>query len=80
LIDQTLSLSGIYEIISEEYNNEALERIIEEKTEKRREHLLAVIRNIALYGFICFQDAPYNGKSKLMSKEKRNHKRLAARR
>jgi hypothetical protein len=60
-IKQTLSLPGIYEIISEEYNNEALDRIIEEKKEKRREHLLAVIRNIGKYGFLCYQDAPFNG-------------------
>jgi hypothetical protein len=42
-IDHTLSLPGVYEAISEEYNNEALDRIISEKQEKRREHLTAMI-------------------------------------
>ena len=79
-INQTLSLPGVYEVISEEYNNEALDRIIEEKTEKRREHLLAVIRNIGQYGFLCYQDAPFNGKMELTSKSELNHRRASARR
>lgn len=79
-IDQTLSLPGIYEVISEEYNNEALDRIIEEKTEKRREHLRAIIANIALYGFLCYQDAPFNGITELTSKNALNHRRASARR
>jgi len=79
-IEQTLSLPGIYEVISEEYNNEALDRIIEEKTEKRRERLLLLIRNIALYGFLCRNDAPFNGKTELIKKSELNHKRASARR
>jgi hypothetical protein len=79
-IDQTLSLPGIYEVISEEYNNEALDRIIEEKTEKRRDHLLAVIRNIGQYGFLCYQDAPFNGHTTLANRSDLNHRRAIARR
>lgn len=79
-IDNTLSLPGIYEVISEEYNNEALDRIMEEKTEKRRERLLLLIRNIALYGFLCYQDAPFNGKMELTKKSELNYRRLSARR
>ena len=79
-IAQTLALPGIYEIISEEYNNEALDRITTEKAEKRRDHLRAVIANIAMYGFLCYQDAPFNGHTTLAKRSDLNHRRASARR
>lgn len=58
-IDYTLSLPGVYEVISEEYNNEALDRIIEDKRERRKLKLMAVLKNIGKHGFLCYLDAPY---------------------
>jgi hypothetical protein len=38
-IDETLRIPGVYELISEHYNNEALDLALEESKEKRRFHL-----------------------------------------
>lgn len=58
-IDEVLRLPGVYEIISEHFNNEVLDRCLDERNDRRRDHLKAVIANIAKNGFLCQYDAPY---------------------
>lgn len=78
--DNLFSIPGIYEILSEHYNNEAIERAEEQHKESRHNHLRAVIANISLYGFLCYQDAPYNGLTELTKRADLNHRRARARR
>ena len=42
-IGETVSIDGVYEIISEHYNNEALENIMKDKRDKRRARLMKVL-------------------------------------
>lgn len=51
-IDETLMLPGIWEIISEHYNNEAIENLEARDREARREHLMAKITSMNNYGYI----------------------------
>ena len=50
LYEETLitivQIPGVYELLSEEYNNDAIERALENKKEKRRKHLLCVVRTM----------------------------------
>ena len=77
---QILRIPGVYEVIADHFNNEAIDLATEAHTEKRREHLRAVIANIALYGFPCYQDAPFNGHTTLAKRTDLNHRRASARR
>lgn len=44
-IDETLRIPGVYELISEHYNNEALDLALEEIKEKRRVHVTNFIED-----------------------------------
>ncbi len=79
-MSQILRIPGVYEAISEHFNNEAIDLATEAQTEQRREHLRAVIANITLYGFLCYQDAPFNGHTTLAKRSELNHRRASARR
>lgn len=43
-IDETLRIPGVWEAISEHYNNEAIDAVMEERKEKRRERLTYVLK------------------------------------
>lgn len=57
-IDATLRLPGIWEVISEEYNNEALDRALDRRRDSRRAHLLAVMESIRQNGFFLAPRGP----------------------
>jgi hypothetical protein len=42
--ESLMTIPGIYEILSEHFNNEAIERAEEEKRDTRRGHLLEVVK------------------------------------
>ena len=42
-IGETVSIDGVYELISEHYNDEALENIMKDKRDKRRARLMKVL-------------------------------------
>lgn len=58
-MESILRIPGVYEAVSEHFNNEALDLASESRQEARRERLGAVIANIGKNGFLCYQDAPY---------------------
>jgi len=51
-IDETLSLPGVWEIISEHYNNEALDLCVEERRNKRKEQIGNSLTRLHAQGFI----------------------------
>lgn len=42
-VDETLRIAGVWELISDHYNNAALDLAVEKNKEKRREHLQSFI-------------------------------------
>jgi hypothetical protein len=78
-VESILRIPGVYEAVSEHFNNEAIDLATEAHADQRREHLRAVIANIALYGFLCYQDAPFNGHTTLAKRTELNQRRASAR-